>query len=88
MEKESLENVILVSVKKGKKNNVTVLQHVPKDKAKGLLKQCKECFGCGGSMGEDALKDAIVLQGEHVSNLKKNSATLFEGFEVRFVDGK
>lgn len=88
METNFLENVILVAVRKHKNNHITVLQNIPKDRIKPMLKSCKECFGCGGSVGTELSKDIIILQGDQTVKLKKHKDTIFEGFEMRSGESK
>lgn len=83
-----LENVILVSVRKHKNNQTTVLQNVPKDRIESILKSCKKCFGCGGRIGMELSKDIIILQGDQTMKLKEHKDTIFEGLEIRSGESK
>jgi len=86
MERDPMENVVMVSIKKNMKNYITTLQNVPKGKIDSILKGCKKCFGCGGSTGGEGSKDSIILQGDQTDNLKKHKEALLDGLEIRFAD--
>lgn len=88
MDIDFLENVILASVRRHKNNYITVLQNIPKDRLRPMLKSCKECFGCGGSIGTELSKDIIILQGDQTVKMRKYKDTIFEGFEIRSGEGK
>lgn len=88
MDIDFLENTILVSVKKQRNNLVTILQNVPKDKAKNILDSCRTKFGCGGSIAVENSKEVIVLQGDHKFSIEKAKKTIFNGFEIKSGDNK
>jgi translation initiation factor 1 (eIF-1/SUI1) len=83
-----LENVIVLSVKKHRNNLITVLENVPKNKAKEILDNCKAKFGCGGCIVVENGQDVIQLQGDQKFKIEKSKEMIFAGFELRERDKK
>jgi translation initiation factor 1 (eIF-1/SUI1) len=88
METNFLENVILVSVRRHKNNQTTVLQNIPRERIEVMLRSCKKCFGCGGRIGTELSKDIIILQGDQTMKLREHKDTIFEGLEIRSGESK